>query len=495
MLTVQPAIMDSEERVRVKIIIKGQAGDQTRSFEFPAMHRMDECTKMVRDKLKEGDSNIQWGDHLLFWGEKRMFFQPHRTMAYYDIRSNTELMFRKRHRAIQITFMNESMKKFMIDETEEVKDIIHSISEDMGLGCPEQLGLLAKRSEKSRAKTNDYKEYLANVAEQKADKQADKKSQLLKKQITMFHEMDQNWLDPSRPLLFQHVYDSETIILKFRFFNKLNLSPRKEPARLNLLYFQGVQQVITGSAVMSESETIRMASYILQVTCGDREPKHTKDYLDEINLKVCSPKYKLKKMWGKIDKAHNAMIGVSKSTAMYRFVVQWARLKSFGAELYTCLIPHLRRRGVIAFRSREIMLMIPNTKLPPKRYLMADMKKWLHDEENDSFQIVMPEDMVRIKSKFVRQMTDAVAGNISLVMLQMHSEDNTDEANEKSDDEEGGTTADEYWSNLATNPYDADLDDFEAKVIADGVDGDALDMAALDDLDDLAESLADLDNF
>lgn len=480
-----------EEKVRVKVIVKSPAGDQSKLFEFPTLYRMDECTKMVRDKLKEGDSTGMWSDHLLFWGEKRQFFEPQKTVAFYDIRSNTELMFRKRHRAIKITFMNDSNKKFMIDETEIVKDIINSISEDLSLGCPEQLGLVAVRSEQSRAKITNFVEWQDNPKEQKKEQEKrDKTLSLLKKQVTMFDEMDQHWLDPSRPLLLQHVYDSEQIFLKFRFFNKLNLSPRKEPARLNLLYFQGVSQVLSGSAVMSQPETIRMASYILQNSVGDRESKHTMEYLDEIGIKIVGPKIALKKIWKKIAKAHDGLIGVSKQSAMYRFVIQWSRLKSFGSELYTCLIQKLRKKGVIAFKSGDIIIMIPGSKEPPMRFKMAEMRKWTHDEENENFQIVMPEDMVRLKSKFVRQMTDAIAGNISLTMLQMHSEDNTEEAADDSDEEEGdGTqTADEYWDSLATNPYDAD-DDFRQTVLIDDDSGQAADMAALDDLDDLENEL------
>lgn len=77
--------------------------------------------------------------------------------------------------------------------------------------------------------------------------------------------INSGWLDSSRSLMEQDIHENDVILLRFKFFNFYDLSPKYDSTRINQIYEQSKWAIISEENYCSEDEMIMFAALQRQV--------------------------------------------------------------------------------------------------------------------------------------------------------------------------------------------------------------------------------------
>jgi talin len=268
----------------------------TKVFRFPINASVREVLNDIIAKTEKGGR-----DYGLFQPADPKNLHParwlkdDRTLAYYDLKNEEILEYKKRHRNLRIQMVDGTVKTIMIDDSATVGENLTTICEKIGLPNPEEFSLQRPENEV--------------------------------------------WLKPGLSLPEQGVVDAkEVLLLKKRYFASDDKVDTSDPIQLHLLYAQCLDAVLKGNLYVTEEEAINLASYEMQDVFGDHDPnKHVKGFL---KLEDFLPKYLIKdkkraeKCELAIYQAHKKLVGMNKINAKFRYVQMCRALKSYGTTFY-----------------------------------------------------------------------------------------------------------------------------------------------------------------
>lgn len=90
-----------------------------------------------------------------------------------------------------------------------------------------------------------------------------------------------NWVDHSKTLREQGIDESETLLLRRKFFFSDQNIDARDPVQLNLLYVQCNHAVLNGQHPVSEKEAFTFAGLQCQIQYGDlTEAKQKSGFLE-----------------------------------------------------------------------------------------------------------------------------------------------------------------------------------------------------------------------
>ena len=90
-----------------------------------------------------------------------------------------------------------------------------------------------------------------------------------------------NWLNHGQTLREQGVEESETLILRRKYFYSDQNVDSRDPIQLNLLYVQCRDGIIKGQYPVSEKDATSFAAFQCQIQYGvHNEKKHKPGYLE-----------------------------------------------------------------------------------------------------------------------------------------------------------------------------------------------------------------------
>lgn len=81
------------------------------------------------------------------------------------------------------------------------------------------------------------------------------------------------WLDSSRSLLEQSILENDTVLLRFKFFNFYELTPKYDAVRINQLYEQAKWSLISEEIDCTEEEMMIFAALQLQIQQQSTQPQ------------------------------------------------------------------------------------------------------------------------------------------------------------------------------------------------------------------------------
>lgn len=90
-----------------------------------------------------------------------------------------------------------------------------------------------------------------------------------------------NWIDPSKTLREQGIDESETVLLRRKFFFSDQNIDSRDPVQLNLLYVQARDAILDGTHPVTQDKACEFAGIQCQIQFGDyNENKHRPGFLE-----------------------------------------------------------------------------------------------------------------------------------------------------------------------------------------------------------------------
>ena len=183
------------------------------------------------------------------------------------------------------------------------------------------------------SKENDYTGTLT-LKRDKRDKErgVDVKMEQLKKKLKT--DDDLNWVDHSKTLREQGIDESETLILRRKFFFSDQNIDSRDQVQLNLLYVQTRDAIIAGTHPVTMEEACEFAGIQSQIQFGDyNENKHRAGLLD---LKEFLPKdyAKTKGIEKRVFGCHMRHAGQTDLDAKVEYVRLARSLKTYGVTFF-----------------------------------------------------------------------------------------------------------------------------------------------------------------
>ncbi|PBC27080.1 Talin-2 [Apis cerana cerana] len=166
--------------------------------------------------------------------------------------------------------------------------------------------------------------------EEKGERDA-KMDQLRKKLKT---DDEVNWIDPSKTLREQGIDESETVLLRRKFFFSDQNIDSRDPVQLSLLYVQARDAILDGTHPVTQEKACIFAGIQCQIQFGDhKEDKHKPGFLD---LKEFLPQsyLKVKGIEKKIFAEHKKHIGLSELDAKVLYTRTARSLSTYGVTFF-----------------------------------------------------------------------------------------------------------------------------------------------------------------
>lgn len=95
------------------------------------------------------------------------------------------------------------------------------------------------------------------------------------------HYFTVNWIDPSKTLREQGIDESETVLLRRKFFFSDQNIDSRDPVQLSLLYVQARDAILDGTHPITQEKACVFAGIQCQIQFGDhKEEKHKPGFLE-----------------------------------------------------------------------------------------------------------------------------------------------------------------------------------------------------------------------
>ncbi|KAJ3364655.1 Talin-1 [Allomyces javanicus] len=308
----------------------------------------DACAE-IRAKLGE---SVGGDDHALFWPEQAKWLQPNKALAFYDLKAGDMLEFKKKHRMLRVRLVDDAIKTVLIDDSLPAILLVQSVCSKIGIANADEYSF-AVEVENPLTKT---KKKAPNVLD------------------------DIKWLNPEKSLPEQGVAESDTVILRKKFFFSDGTIDRDDPVQLNLLFSQSRDAIISSKYPCTLNEAIQFAALQCQITQGTYdELKHRPGFL---NLKEYLPEdyRKVKDVEKRIYAEHKKLAGINDLTLKYRYVQLCRSLKTYGVTFFLVkekdpkkakLLPCL-----IGITKESIMRVDAETKDVIKQWPLTSLRRW-----------------------------------------------------------------------------------------------------------------------
>ncbi|GAM22112.1 hypothetical protein SAMD00019534_052870 [Acytostelium subglobosum LB1] len=268
--------------------------NQVKAMKFAPTMFVHEACAQIRERINDSGE-----DHGLFQpgleGKRpARWLKLDKPLQFYDLKMNDEIDYKKKHRALKVRLMDETVKTLLIDDSLTVGEIIEIVGKRIGIKNHEEFSLQA---ETSAGTTTD-------------------------------------WLNHTQPLHEQGVSDEAVVLLKKKFFvDDFNVN-RDDPIQLHLVYVQSRDAIVSGSHPCTYDEAIQFAALQCQISLGNHNTNlHKAGYLKI--KEYMPPSYHKKKDAEKdIYKEFRKLVGMTESNSKFRYVQLCRSLKTYGITFF-----------------------------------------------------------------------------------------------------------------------------------------------------------------
>ncbi|KAK7891552.1 hypothetical protein WMY93_023515 [Mugilogobius chulae] len=182
---------------------------------------------------------------------KGIWLESGRTLDYYMLRNGDILEYKKKQRPQKIKMLDGAIKTIMVDDSKTVGELLVTICSRIGITNYEEYSLIQETVE-------DKKE--DGTGTLKKDRTLLRDERKMEKLKAKLHtDDDLNWLDHSRTFREQGVEESETLLLRRKFFYSDQNVDSRDPVQLNLLYVQARDDILNGSHPVSFDKACEFA--------------------------------------------------------------------------------------------------------------------------------------------------------------------------------------------------------------------------------------------
>ncbi|KAK2842276.1 hypothetical protein Q5P01_012476 [Channa striata] len=406
----------------LKICVRQCNVVKTMQFE-PSTPVYDAC-RIIRERVPEAQTG-QASDYGLFLSDedprKGIWLESGRTLDYYMLRNGDILEYKKKQRPQKIKMLDGAVKTIMVDDSKTVGELLVTICSRIGITNYEEYSLIQEVTE-------DKKEDGMGTLKKDRTLLLRDERKMEKLKAKLHTDDDLNWLDHSRTFREQGVEESETLLLRRKFFYSDQNVDSRDPVQLNLLYVQARDDILNGSHPVSFDKACEFAGIQAQIQFGPHvEHKHKPGFLD---LKEFLPKEYIKQRGSekKIFQEHKNCGEMTEIEAKVKYVKLARSLQTYGVSFFLVkekmkgknkLVPRL-----LGITKESVMRVDEKTKDVVQEWPLTTVKRWAASPKSFTLDFgEYQESYYSVQTTEGEQISQLIAGYIDIILKKKQSKD------------------------------------------------------------------------
>ncbi|XP_046826022.1 talin-1 isoform X2 [Vespa velutina] len=309
----------------------------TKMMQFDPSTSVYDACRIIREKLAEASNMGQPKDYGLFFADedvkKGVWLEPVRNLDYYILRNGDLLEYRRKLRTLRVRMLDGTLKTLLVDDSQPVANLMVVICTKIGITNHDEYSLVRELVDEETENQKPGNFGTLTLKRRKEDKgERDAKMDQLRKKLKTDDEV--NWIDPSKTLREQGIDESETVLLRRKFFFSDQNIDSRDPVQLSLLYVQARDAILDGTHPVTQEKACIFAGIQCQIQFGDhKEDKHKTGFLD---LKEFLPQsyVKVKGIEKKVFAEHKKHVGLSELDAKVLYTKTARSLSTYGVTFF-----------------------------------------------------------------------------------------------------------------------------------------------------------------
>ncbi|XP_061100793.1 talin-2 isoform X2 [Conger conger] len=405
----------------LKICVRQCNVVKTMQFE-PSTAVYDAC-RIIRERVPEAQTG-QASDYGLFLSDddprKGIWLESGRTLDYYMLRNGDILEYKKKQRPQKIKMLDGAIKTIMVDDSKTVGELLVTICSRIGITNYEEYSLIQELPEEKK------EESTGTLKKDRTLLRDERKMEKLKAKLHT--DDDLNWLDHGRTFREQGVEESETLLLRRKFFYSDQNVDSRDPVQLNLLYVQARDDILNGSHPVSFDKACEFGGIQAQIQFGPHvEHKHKPGFLD---LKEFLPKEYIKQRGAekKIFQDHRNCGEMSEIEAKVKYVKLARSLRTYGVSFFLVkekmksknkLVPRL-----LGITKESVLRVDEKTKDVVQEWPLTTVKRWAASPKSFTLDFgEYQESYYSVQTTEGEQISQLIAGYIDIILKKKQSKD------------------------------------------------------------------------
>ncbi|XP_052457970.1 talin-2 isoform X1 [Carassius gibelio] len=405
----------------LKICVRQCNVVKTMQFE-PSTAVYDAC-RVIRERVPEAQTG-QASEYGLFLSDedprKGIWLEGGRTLDYYMLRNGDILEYKKKQRPQKIKMLDGAVKTIMVDDSKTVGELLVTICSRIGITNYEEYSLIQEVVEEKKD------EGTGTLKKDRTLLREERKMEKLKAKLHT--DDDLNWLDHGRTFREHGVEESETLLLRRKFFYSDQNVDSRDPVQLNLLYVQARDDILNGSHPVSFDKACEFGGIQAQIQFGPHiEHKHKSGFLD---LKEFLPKEYIKQRGAekKIFQEHKACAEMTEIEAKVKYVKLARSLRTYGVSFFLVkekmksknkLVPRL-----LGITKESVMRVDEKTKDVVQEWPLTTVKRWAASPKSFTLDFgEYQESYYSVQTTEGEQISQLIAGYIDIILKKKQSKD------------------------------------------------------------------------
>nr|CAD7426624.1 unnamed protein product [Timema monikensis] len=409
--------------LRISIVDK----NVTKTMQFDPTTAIYDACKIIRDKISEANQG-QPNEYGLFLADEDVkqgvWLEPGRSLEYYILRNGDLLEYRKKLRTLRVRMLDGTLKTLLVDDSQPVANLMVVICTKIGITNHDEYSLVRENQEEELENKQNFG--TLTLKRKKEEKERDAKMDQLRKKLKTDDEV--NWIDPSKTLREQGIDESETVLLRRKFFFSDQNIDSRDPVQLNLLYVQARDAILDGTHPVTLDKACEFAGIQCHIQFGDHnENKHRTGFLD---LKEFLPQsyVKVKTVEKKVFTEHKKHVGLSELDAKVIYTKTARSLKTYGVTFFLVkekmkgknkLVPRL-----LGVTKESVLRLDEKTKEILKTWPLTTVRRWGASPNTFTLDFGDYSDQYySVQTTEAEQIVQLIAGYIDIILKKKKSKD------------------------------------------------------------------------
>lgn len=355
--------------------------------------------------------------------------EPGRNLGYYMLRNLDVLEYRRKLRTLRVRMLDGAVKTILVDDSQPVSQLMVVICTKIGITNHEEYGLVREDQESQNENQPDNKSNFGTLTLRRkltGERDRDAKMESLRKKLRTDDEI--NWVDISKTLREQGIDESETVLLRRKYFFSDQNIDSTDPVQLNLLYVQARDAILDGTHPVTQEKACEFAGIQVHIQFGDfNDNKHKPGFLD---LKDFLPfsYVRVKNIEKKVFAEHRNHISVSEIDAKVQYTKTARELPTYGVTFFLVkekmtgknkLVPRL-----LGVTKDSVLRLDERTKEILKTWPLTTVRRWGASPNTFTLDFGDYADQYySVQTTEAEQIVQLIAGYIDIILKKKQSKD------------------------------------------------------------------------